>query len=129
MIVRVLRGHVLAERVDDFRNQARRVLVGGAGCEGLVHAHVGRQVHRDGSQEVIFVTVWRDIESLYRWVGGSDLLETPVLSERHDVFDACDVQHYEVLESWDPALPPDEGGGGASDGTAEPAPAVMEVSG
>ena len=66
--------------------------------EGLLNAHVGRQVHTDGSEEIVFVTVWVNLESVYRWIGGRNLLETPVLSERPDLFKTFDVQHYEVIE-------------------------------
>lgn len=98
MIVRVLQGRVQPENIDDFRDQARQLIGRESAPEGLVNAHVGRQVHKDGSEQIIFVTVWRDLESLYRWVGGRDLLETPVMSARVDVFKSFDVQHYEVVE-------------------------------
>lgn len=64
---------------------------------------MGRQVHGDGSEEVLFVSLWRDLESLYGWVGGTDLLHTPVLSGAGpDLFDWHEVQHYEVLEISEP---------------------------
>jgi hypothetical protein len=60
----------------------------------------------------VFVSVWRDLEALYGWVGSTDLLDTPVLnSGRPDVFDNFEVQHYETYES-----------GEHGQGEAEPAP-------
>jgi hypothetical protein len=63
-----------------------------------VHAHVGRQAHRDGAEQIVFVSVWRDLESLYAWVG-SDLLSTPLLVDcPPGLFDEYDIQHYEVVD-------------------------------
>jgi heme-degrading monooxygenase HmoA len=104
LIVRVLQGRVLPENINDFREQASQLIGRESAPEGLVNAHVGRQVHADGSEQIIFVTVWRDLESLYRWVGGRDLLETPVMSDRRNLFKSFDVQHYEVVEFADPAV-------------------------
>ena len=99
MIIRVLRGRVQPVRQAAFRAQAGQALVDARTHEGFVSAHVGRQVHGDGTEEVLFVSLWRDLESLYRWVGSTDLLETPVLSRGlPDVFETYEVQHYEV---WD----------------------------
>ncbi len=51
----------------------------------------------------MFVSVWRDLEALYGWVGSTDLLDTPVLnSGRPEVFDNFEVQHYETYESGEP---------------------------
>lgn len=66
------------------------------GREGLVYCDVGRQVHPDNSEDVIFLSVWTDLESLYRWIGVNDLLETPL--ERDCPFiHVLEVQHYETL--------------------------------
>jgi hypothetical protein len=53
----------------------------------------------------VFVSVWRDLEALYCWVGGTDLLDTPVLNTGSpEVFERFEVQHYETYESPDRAL-------------------------
>ncbi len=91
-------------KLGEFRAQACSVLDDAHGRDGFVYGHVGRQSHSDGREEVLFVSVWRDLGSLYRWVGGTDLLDTPVLNRgAADVFESYEVQHYEVLESGDQA--------------------------
>jgi heme-degrading monooxygenase HmoA len=103
LIIRVLRGCVLPGQVATFREQAHQAVNDARRHEGLIHAHVGRQAHADGREEVVFVSVWRDLEALYGWVGSTDLLDTPVLnSGRPDVFDNFEVQHYETYESGEP---------------------------
>jgi heme-degrading monooxygenase HmoA len=104
LIIRILRGRVQPVRQAAFRAQARQALADARGRDGFVSAHVGRQVHGDGTEEVLFVSLWRDLESLYRWVGSTDLLETPVLSRGlPDVFETYEVQHYEVWDDADKA--------------------------
>lgn len=119
MIVRVLEGRVHPGQVPIFREQAQRALRDARGHDGLVYAHVGRQAHADGSEQIVFVSVWRDLAALYGWLGGTDLLDTPVLGSGNDVFERYEVQHYEVVEpaESDTAAMP-----------AEPEPAAMPVS-
>jgi hypothetical protein len=103
LIVRILEGHVHPGQVLVFREQAQQALDGARGCDGMVFAELGRQVSPDGGEEVIFVSVWRDLEALYGWVGGVDLLDTPVLSNcGTGIFEQFGVQHYEVYEPMDP---------------------------
>jgi heme-degrading monooxygenase HmoA len=103
LIVRVLKGRVHPGQVVVFREQAQQVLHDARQHDGLVFAQVGRQVHADGGEEIVFVSVWRNLEALYRWVGGTDLLDTPVLNRgRPDVFEQFEVQHYETYESAEP---------------------------
>jgi heme-degrading monooxygenase HmoA len=79
------------------------------GHNGFLCGHVGRQANGDGSEAILFVSVWRDLDSLYRWVGGTDLLDTPLLSRgAFDVFETYEVQHYEVWESGYQAEPEDQ---------------------
>ena len=104
MIIRVLRGQVQPVRLAEFRAQAQGALSDAHGHDGFLCGHVGRQAYGDGGEEVLFVSVWRDLNSLYRWVGGTDLLDTPVLSRgASDVFETYEVQHYEVWEAGDGA--------------------------
>ena len=98
LIVRLLRGTVPPERVESFHEQARAAMASARQAEGLIFGEMGRQVHSDCAEEIVFITVWRDLQSLYAWIGVNDLLRTPVLRDGHgDVFDRCEVQHY---ESW-----------------------------
>jgi heme-degrading monooxygenase HmoA len=100
LIIRVLCGRVLPGQVATFKEQAHQALNDARRHDGLIHAHVGRQVRSDGGEEVVFVSVWRDLEALYGWVGSTDLLDTPVLnSGRPEVFEDFEVQHYETYEA------------------------------
>jgi heme-degrading monooxygenase HmoA len=91
-------------RLGEFRAQACAALDDAHCHDGFVYGDVGRQANADGSEEVLFVSVWRDLRSLYRWVGGTDLLGSPVLSRgAADVFEHYEVQHYEVWEAGDQA--------------------------
>jgi heme-degrading monooxygenase HmoA len=95
-----------------FREQANQALDDARRHDGLIHAHLGRQALSDGGEEVVFVSVWRDLEALYGWVGGTDLLDTPMINGgRPEVFENFEVQHYETYES-----------GEAGQDLAEPAP-------
>jgi heme-degrading monooxygenase HmoA len=109
LIVRVLRGRVHPGQVPTFREQAQHALHDARQHDGLVYAQIGRQAHVDGGEEIIFVSVWRNLEALYKWVGGLDLLDTPVLDGNNpDVFEHFEVQHYETYESADPESPDGE---------------------
>ena len=93
----------------NFREQGRHALHDARQHEGLVYAQIGRQAHVDGTEEIVFVSVWRNLEVLYKWVGGLDLLETPVLDGNNpDVFEHFEVQHYETYGSPDPESAEDE---------------------
>ena len=110
MIVRVLRGRVLPGHVASFREQARQALHDARQHDGLLYAQIGRQALSDGGEEIVFVTEWRNLEALYRWVGGTDLLDTPVIDgDKTNVFEHFEVQHFETYESAD-ADPPDTAG-------------------
>jgi quinol monooxygenase YgiN len=102
LIVRVLQGRVHPEQIAVFREQAQQALDEARQQDGLIHAEVGRQIHQDGGEQVIFVSVWRDLDALYRWIGGTDLLDTPVLNGgTADLFQHFEVQHYESCEATD----------------------------
>jgi heme-degrading monooxygenase HmoA len=104
LIVRILKGHVQPGQVSTFREQARQAVDDARGRDGIVYAGVARQACIDGAEEVIFVSVWRDLEALYRWVGGVDLLETPMLNNGNTrIFEQFGVEHYEAYEPLDPA--------------------------
>jgi len=86
------------DKVEAFHEQARFALASAKQSEGLLFGEIGRQIHADCGEDVVFITVWKDLESLYRWIGGNDLLWTPILRDGDgEVFDRLEVQHY---ESW-----------------------------
>jgi heme-degrading monooxygenase HmoA len=83
-----------------FHKQAEQALDDARRHDGLVFAQVGRQAHADGSEEIAFVSVWRDLEALYGWLGGTDLLDTPAFNNGDPaVFTHFEVQHYESYEA------------------------------
>jgi len=63
-------------------------------------AQIGRQALADGGEEVVFLSEWRNLEAVYKWVGGTDLLDTPVLDGNDtNFFESFEVQHFETYES------------------------------
>lgn len=98
MIVRVLRGRVTADHVRPFRERAQRALYD-ARSAGCVYSQVGRQTHKDGSEQILIVSVWTGMAALYDWLGAVDLLDSPIVAERGQfVLEDLDVQHYEVVD-------------------------------
>src|SRR5512140_456188 len=99
LIVRLLSGRVPAEKLESFHEQARLALESARRCPGLVHGEVGRQIRADCSEDVVFLTTWRDLASLYGWIGGNDLLTSPLFEEGESpLFSRLEVQHYEALD-------------------------------
>jgi heme-degrading monooxygenase HmoA len=107
LIVRIVRGNVAAALVPTFHDLARRTVPEVLAGQGVVSARVARQIAADGAEEIMFVTVWRDMPALYAWLDGSDLLEVP---SRTRPLESClsgrDLQYYEVIDT--DALPDDE---------------------
>jgi heme-degrading monooxygenase HmoA len=99
LIVRVLKGRVNPEQVAAFRAQAQEVVRDLRTHDGLVHTEVARQVHSDGGEEIILVSVWRDLAAIYSWLGVTNLLDTPMSNRGEpNLFEQFEVQHYEVLD-------------------------------
>jgi heme-degrading monooxygenase HmoA len=99
LIVRVLTGRVPPEQVAPFHAQARVVIRDLRKHDGLLHTEVARQVHSDGGEEIILVSVWSDFGAIYSWLGVVDLLDTPMTNGGEpSLFERFDVQHYEVLD-------------------------------
>jgi heme-degrading monooxygenase HmoA len=99
LIVRILKGRVNPGQLAAFRTQAQWVLRDIREQDGIVHAEVARQVHPDGAEETILVSVWRDFEAIYGWLGVTDILQTPTRGRGEpNVFEQFEVQHYEVVE-------------------------------
>jgi heme-degrading monooxygenase HmoA len=99
LIVRVLHGRVKADSVSLFRERSSLALARTRRHDGCCFAQVGRQVHKDGSEEIIFLSVWNDLEAVYDWVGGMDLRNAPVIAgDVPEVFAYFDIQHYEVVD-------------------------------
>jgi hypothetical protein len=89
---------VRADHVNSFREQASLFLGQVREMDGCGFAQVGRQVNKDGSEEVVVVTSWTCLDAIYAWVGGSDLLSSPLLAGRlQDLLEHHDIQHYEAF--------------------------------
>lgn len=98
LIVRVLRGRVTADHVRPFRERAQRALLD-ARINGCVYSQVGRQAHKDGSEQIVIISVWTGMAALYDWLGTTDLLDSPIVAEGGQfVLEDLDVQHYEVVD-------------------------------
>jgi heme-degrading monooxygenase HmoA len=98
LIIRVLRGRVETDRVADFHDRAREALTEACPGSGCAWAKMGRQIHADHSEDVVIVTAWATMDALYEWIGGPDLLGTPMRGGGGDMFAYFDVQHYESFE-------------------------------
>ena len=98
MIVRVVRGRIRADSVNEFYRRVEKALPAVRCQDGALDVHVGRQRDDEG-ERFVFVSYWRDLASVYRWVGGGDLLCVPAAPGGYeDLLDDCDVQHYEEFE-------------------------------
>jgi heme-degrading monooxygenase HmoA len=99
LIVRVLQGRVKADAISLFREQSALALARTRSHEGCSYAQVARQSHKDGSEEIVFLSVWSDLTAVYDWVGGVDLVNAPVIAgNAPEVFAYFDIQHYEVVD-------------------------------
>jgi len=65
----------------------------------MLHGELARQIRPDCSEDVVFLTTWRDLGALYAWIGRDDLLASPLLREDDEsLFLSLEVQHYEALD-------------------------------
>jgi hypothetical protein len=104
VIVRVLRGHVEPNHATMLWGQLSERLAHAEVPEGQLSATFGRQVHGDGTESFVYVTTWRDVESIYTWAGGADLVSTPrFLRGLEELVDGFEVQHYLGFEPDEPA--------------------------
>ncbi len=51
----------------------------------------------DSSERIVMMTLWRSMDDLYAWLGGADLLGTPLDGGDSEMFSEFDIQHYEAL--------------------------------
>jgi hypothetical protein len=97
LVIRVVRGLVAAEHVDRLHDRVRRLAVGVRSSPGCVRAFGGRQVLPDCGERIFVVSVWRTMDELYAWLGGNDLLDSPIHGKDR-LFLEFEVQHYESLD-------------------------------
>jgi hypothetical protein len=62
---------------------------------GQLGAIFGRQINGDGSEGFVYVTTWVDMEAVYDWVGGPDLISTArLMRDLEFLLDDFEVQHF-----------------------------------
>jgi len=96
LVIRVVRGLVAAQDVGPLHDQVQRLATGIRASPGCVQAWAGRQVLADSGERIVIVSVWRTMDALYAWLGGIDLLNSP-LHGADRLFRDFDVQHFELL--------------------------------
>ena len=95
MIVRVLRGHVSAKNAPQLWAGLAARMSGIEVPAGQLGATFGRQIHGDGSESFVYVTTWEDMQSVYEWVGGRDLVSTArLMRDLEGLMDDFEVQHF-----------------------------------
>ena len=97
MIVRVVTGRVVPRHASEFRRFTMEQIGRLRRTDGLLDALAGRQVEPDG-EPFVLVTLWRDLEAIYRWLGEDDLLGSLGPLRAHpDWVEGVDIQHYESV--------------------------------
>ena len=71
----------------------------------VVHAEVARQVRSDGGEEIASVSVWRDFDAIYGWLGATNLLDMRMMDPGEQILGDFEVQHYEALDPDELVLP------------------------
>ncbi len=97
MIVRVLSAKVRAGRVAAFNVLFRRQVSLLRAQPGLAYIRLARRLQPDGGQEAVLFEEWRDIASLYAWVG-PNLTEPRLVPGARELIDELVVSHYEPLD-------------------------------
>jgi heme-degrading monooxygenase HmoA len=98
MIIRVFRPIIHPGKEAEFESFLRDTAVPLVSRQsGLVAQHVGKP--RDSSStEFVFVTVWKDVESI-RAFAGEGWQEAVVEPEEEDLLKETWIGHYEVIET------------------------------
>jgi heme-degrading monooxygenase HmoA len=95
LIVRVLRGTVSARNASQLWAALAERMSGIEPPKGQLGAVFGRQIHGDGSESFVYVTTWRDMQAVYDWVGGRDLVSTArLMRDLEALMENFEVQHF-----------------------------------
>jgi hypothetical protein len=95
VIVRVLRGRVSARNAPQLWAGLAERMSGIPPPAGQRSAIFGRQIHGDGSESFVYVTTWDDMQAVYEWVGGRDLVSTArLMHDLEGLMDDFEVQHF-----------------------------------
>ena len=97
MIVRVLQARVPRAKVATFNVLFRRQVDLLREQPGLEYVKLARRLHADGSEDVLLFEEWRDIASVYAWVGPR-LTEPRLVPGARELVDEVAVSHYEALD-------------------------------
>lgn len=97
MLVRCLTAHVAPGQVGRFNDLLRRSLPVLRSQPGLVYVKLARRLDHDGGEEVILFQEWRDVESLYAWVG-RDIDRPHVFGSDQVDYAEVRITHYESLD-------------------------------
>jgi hypothetical protein len=99
MILRVLTARTPRDCVPELELRACSLLAPEHRPDGLVYGAFGRQ-REAGVERFSFVTVWRDLTSLYAWIGQPDLLASAWLTDGLDErVEDLRAEHFEILAS------------------------------
>jgi hypothetical protein len=95
VIVRVLRGHVSARNASQLWASLAERMSGIGPPAGRLGAIFGRQINGDGSEGFVYVTTWVNMEAVYDWVGGPDLISMAgLMRDLEFLLDDFEVQHF-----------------------------------
>ena len=97
MLIRCLTARVAPGQVGRFNDLLRNSLPALRSQPGLVYVKLARRLEPDGSEEVILFQEWRDVESLYAWVGQEIDRPHAFGSDRADYAEVR-ITHYESLD-------------------------------
>ena len=111
MILRVMRARLSHRDAPELLQRVRALIE--AHPDGLLDACWGVQEDEQGSS-LLVTSTWRDLESIYRTVGGHDLLwDAALLEGIGERVQDLEVQHYSVEGSTHTSMLPHSGGADA----------------
>jgi heme-degrading monooxygenase HmoA len=101
MVIRILRTRVQPASVPEFRVRALAKVADARKVPGVVDVHLGNQADGNG-YEFVFISRWQNIDALYTWAGGRDLLARPIYFEGlEESIVEFEIQHYIDVEAAD----------------------------
>jgi heme-degrading monooxygenase HmoA len=96
MIVRILTATVKTERAGSFNALLRTQVPILKEQPGLRYVKLARRI-RSGEEEVLLIEEWRDVASLYAWVG-PELSRARLLPGAEELIVDLRIAHYEALD-------------------------------
>jgi quinol monooxygenase YgiN len=93
MIIRVFRAKIKPGKIEDFKQLVQTQSIPWLmASEGMLGYFAGEPLDRDGT-EFVMVTLWRDLDSLQRFVGGN--WQTPMVTpDEAPLVDEMLAYHY-----------------------------------